>query len=76
MYRTIMCQFRNCIKEQREQSRLTLAELSRLTRIPRATIHDYEEHHTNPTGDALKKLCKVFKCNLSELLKQDCKGTC
>lgn len=51
------------------ERRMTQAELSRLTQIRPNTINElYHELTTRVNLDHLDKICKVLKCDLSEIL--------
>lgn len=56
------------IREYRDRSRLTLDELSILTGLDKSTISKHESGDRIPSKDAVRRYCKVFKCESHELL--------
>lgn len=59
------------IREYRDRSRLTLEEVSILTGLDKSTISKHESGDRVPSKDAVRRYCKVFKCEPYELLGID-----
>lgn len=59
------------IKEFRDRARLTIDEVSILTGLDKSTISKHESGNRMPSADAVKRYCKVFKCEATELLGID-----
>ena len=56
--------------EYREQRRLTMTEISEATGIVRTTLSRMVgPKHFNTTTDNLERLCKVFGCQVSDLVE-------
>jgi len=58
------------IKEQRELSQMTQAELADKLGVSNKLVWSWESNRTEPKAAHVQKMCEVFGCSEDELIKQ------
>lgn len=55
------------LKAMRVNSDLTQAEAAKAAGVNRATIASWESYETFPTAQQLMTLCRIYKCDMSDI---------
>ena len=57
------------LREFRRRVGLTLAEVEKMSGIPKSTLHDYEHGHIVPQLHQFKKLCGIYQLDIFEIME-------
>lgn len=60
----------NNIKQRRQESQLTQAELAKKMDVSDKCIWSWENNRTEPTSGAVQKMAQIFGCTTDELCSQ------
>lgn len=61
------------ITQQREKSKLSSLQLSRMTGIPKSTLYEIESGKRSPRLDQLEKIAIALSCRMSDLFDSEYK---
>lgn len=59
------------LKEARKQSNLTQKEVASLLNVVESCYANWEQGRTEPNIEMLRKLCKIFKITVDELINEN-----
>lgn len=58
-----------CIVREQEKRGWTDAELARRLKVTRSQVHDWVHGHHEPNLSSLRRIAKVFRCEVADLLR-------
>jgi len=59
------------IKKYRLRNKLTQNELGKKVGATQSSVTDWEKGRCYPTMDKLIIMCKIFKCTINDLIKEE-----
>lgn len=62
------------IKQYRTKLGLSATELANRAKVAKSSLSDWEHGRTQPSTDALFRLCNVLNCNIADLLSEEVIG--
>ena len=60
-----------CLKALRVNADLTQEEAAKIIGVTKATILNWENNNTSPTGTQLMKICAAYNCEIEDIFLPD-----